>query len=174
MTQGLVAGVTPIWEECIDKEVCIKVIFKKFCLKIHACIRVIDDGGSYFIEIDIMGKRFKFKISDACYDLYTVVIGSVKICISAITEGGNLKGVKFALEACLGVDGVKKCFTIFSKDIRFFKLADLNNEEAMAMGLHDEGVERFALAADVDHYGFIESDLTIEEERELLGMGTRR
>ena len=91
-----------IWEKCIDKKVCVNLIFKKFCLRFKICVRIVKENGVFFIEISGFGKEWRTKLFSGCKTVFTYAIGKVKVCLQEAKQG-----VRIVLKICLGVDGVK-------------------------------------------------------------------
>ena len=121
-----------VWEECIDEERCIKIFGKKHCVRIGACIRIVHESANYYLEIDAFGQRWRWNLTNACYVFYEVGIARFKIC--AEPKAGN-KGVRLALEGCIGVDGVSKCWTLFAQDVTWFKASDLTGDQLEILGV---------------------------------------
>lgn len=133
-----------VWEKCIDKKVCIKLIFKKFCLRFKICVRLIQEGDTLYIEISGFGRSWKQKLFSGCKTVFSYKIGKVKVCLQSAT-----RKVRIVLKICLGVDGVNKCWTVLAHDIQWFAVSDLSSTELSVFKMTDPGLMDYsdALAA---------------------------
>jgi len=152
-----------VWQACIDEERCISIFGKKYCIRITGCIRILFENNSYYLEIEAFGNRWRWNLSNACYTFWTVGIASFKIC--ANPTGGN--GVHLALEGCLGVDSISKCWTIYAADVKWFKVSELKPGEAEILGISKQ-LDDFARGHGIVAFGSVESPLTEAQIQALL------
>lgn len=155
----LVSTQSIIWEECINHELCVKVFGKKYCVRIQGCVRVVKDGGAIYIEVEALGRKWRYNLTNACHTVFTVGIATFRLCIEA--TGGN--GVRIVVQGCLGVAGLKKCWTLLGKDIRWLAASALAADDLAALGLA-HGEASLLNAARDEFFIVLESDLE-EAER---------
>jgi hypothetical protein len=118
-----------IWEKCFREEVCVQIPFDgKRCVAIEACVRLIEEGGSYYVELQLFGHRVRHGIANVCYPVVEIAIGRLKVCTSdLVIDNGQLKSVKLTVQGCVGADigpiHVEKCWDLYSGTIIFFRLS---------------------------------------------------
>ncbi len=153
-----------IWEECVNEEICIKIPFVgKKCVTIKACVRLIRETGSIFVEVEAQGGRWRYNLANACYTVIEWGIARIRLCVEAIDGGARI-----VLEGCLGVDGVKKCWTLVGQDVRFFAFSDLTSEELAILGV--ESPEMIKSMSLDDQLGSIATPLTQAEIRKVTSL----
>lgn len=164
MPDSYISILSVIWEECIDKKICIKLpIIGKKCVRIQACVRVVQENGTIYIEVEAFGKRWRYALTDACHTLLEWGIGRLRLCVKTISGG-----VRIVLEGCIAVGGIKKCWTLVAKEIRFVSMSELSEGELMMLGFADPGIKGFALERK-EEIGAIESSLTDPQIEEIIG-----
>lgn len=127
-----------IWEECIDEEICIPNPFgDDWCADVKACLRLIDDGGTVYVEVEAFGGRWRYALTSACHTVYSVGILSLKLCIETINGG-----VRLVLQGCLEVSGIGKCWDLIAQDIRFIRISDLQAANLVAFGVDPSTITR--------------------------------
>lgn len=115
-----------IWEKCFREEVCVKIPFDgKQCVSASGCVRILQEGGIYKIEIELFGSRKKFDLLDQCITGFSIGIASLKVCISKLRiVDGSLKGVRIEARLCIGAKigpiNIEKCWDVIGTDINFF------------------------------------------------------
>lgn len=149
-----------IWEQCFREEVCVKIPFDgKKCAALEACVRIIEEGGSYFVELQLFGHRIRHGIADVCYPVFTVAIGRLKVCTSKLVfEGGKLKSVTLTAQGCIGTRigpiPLEKCWHLYSGTIRFSFLRSDDAREIsggnVVRGYNDIAYIELSSANDVD------------------------
>lgn len=139
-----------IWKKCIGKRVCVKVWFKKVCFNFRFCVAIIKDGRSFFFVITGFGKSWKHKLFSGCRTVFSFRIAKLKLCASV-----GRSSVKFVVRGCLGALGLKKCWTLYSRQVRWASLASL-----------DSGVMQLMIP-DAQELAFV-SQLTSEDEDNLV------
>jgi hypothetical protein len=155
-----------IWQECIDKELCIKLPFgKKVCERIRACIGIISENGQIYLEVEVFGKRYRYALLNACHTVVEWGVARLRLCIEKTGSG-----LRLVLEGCVGIDGVKKCWPLIAKDIALFRLSDLSKAEMSWIGLVDPTFSALVNREESDNFGAIWSDLSDAETIELLAV----
>jgi hypothetical protein len=163
-TSALVSIQSVIWQECIDREICINVpLIGKKCVRIAGCVRLINENGTIFLEIEAFGQRWRYALTNACHDVFSWGIAKLRVCIQTI--GG---GVRIVLEGCIGVDGINKCWTLLAQDIKFFKIAELKENEPQILGLEPEW--RAAMKAANSEIGALASPLSAADTEAVLSL----
>lgn len=126
-TVGALAGRKTIWSQCVDLRKCIKVFLQEFCIGVKACLSVVLDGGTYYVEVSVNGNSWRWPLTNACYTVYSIGIGNIDICVEPI-QGG----VRLEAKACISVVG--QCWTIYGVDVHFFTVAQLKSQGISASG----------------------------------------
>ncbi|WP_157961752.1 hypothetical protein [Acuticoccus kandeliae] len=157
-----------VWEECVDWKECIRVFGKKYCIEIHACIRIVNESGNFYLEVSAFGQSWRYNLTSACHVFYEVGIARFKICVNPIKDG-----VSLVLEGCIGVAGIEKCWTILRQDVKWFLVGDLTKEEADQLGI-DSALLRTSSGRKVPIYGSLSSELPLDEAIELLKLPTEQ
>ena len=158
MSETHVSILSVIWEECIDKKICIKLpIIGKKCVRIRACVRIIQESGTIYVEVEAFGKRWRYALTNACHTVIEWGIGRLRLCVGTISGG-----VRIVLQGCIAVDGIKKCWTLIAKEIRFVKLSELKEGELVMLGFADSSIKGFALDP-TEELGAVESELSDSE-----------
>lgn len=149
-----------VWEEGIDWKECIKIIWKEHCIELKAKIRILLDSGSYYLEIDAFGQRWRYNLTASCFTFYEFGIARFKIC--AQPNGSN--GARIALEGCIGVSGIEKCWTIFAQDIVWFNINDIDSEvlDSLEVSASHRTSDKYTI------FGSISSNLDQSQIDELL------
>lgn len=132
MTTALSTSST-VWEECIDREICVDIpIVGRQCARIRACVRLIDDNGTIVAEVEALGRRLRYALTDACHTVVEWSIARLRLCIQN-TAGG----VRLVLQGCLSVAGINQCWTLLAQDIRLFAVNDLSRESLAFFGVSE-------------------------------------
>lgn len=164
MSDSYISVLSVIWEECVDKKLCIKLpIIGKKCVRIQACVRVVQESGTIYVEVEAFGKRWRYALTNACHTILEWGIGRLRLCVKTISGG-----VRIVLEGCIAVDGIKKCWTLIGKEIRFLKMSKLSEGELMMLGFADPTIKGFSLVPE-EEVGAVESELTGPEIDEIIG-----
>lgn len=137
-----------VWEKCLKLQQCVKIgwpINKKICIGVSACIRLVEKSGVITLQVDAAGRRFEFKLSNACYTIYTVAIGKIDICLSV--EGP--KKLRLQAKACIGYGPISDCWDIWGTDIYWLSAAEfaaldlgvleLSHEQTARMRTREDG-----------------------------------
>ncbi|WP_066664228.1 MULTISPECIES: hypothetical protein [unclassified Sphingomonas] len=123
MSEVEVAVTGTIWESCLKFEKCIRIgwpINKKICVGVKACLRLIEQNGAVILQVDAAGKRFEYRLTNACHTIFTVAVGHIKICIEP--RGGN--SVRLQAKACIGYGPIDQCWDIWGTDIKWLTAAE--------------------------------------------------
>jgi hypothetical protein len=117
-----------IWERCFDAEECVKIPFDgRKCLGIHACVRIIEEGGVFFAELQVFGSRIRYALANVCYPVYSVGVASLEVCTTNINApNGNLESLDITVKGCVGGNvgpvNIQKCWSLLNQTIHFFNL----------------------------------------------------
>jgi hypothetical protein len=117
-----------IWQQCWDPKACVHNPFgNDWCLGFHACVRVVDDGGTYFLELEVNGNVARVQLANACYPVYSIGIATLEVCVDGLQVVGNqLKSIHLIVKACVGGDvgpvHIGQCWTLYDGVIQFLEL----------------------------------------------------
>jgi hypothetical protein len=147
-----------LWGQCWKEEYCVRILGRRYCFTAAGCVRIILTNEGLMIEIEVSGRRIRYKLIDTCYDAFTVGIASIRVCAKPEVVGGHLKSLELDVELCIGtrVDrvNIRKCWTVFKKKIYFFAVSELlEGAKLTALFLESN------LAADVESLGLAPGDL---------------
>jgi hypothetical protein len=80
-----------IWEKCVEKKWEIKIRGRVVASRtLNGCVRLIEDGGTIYVELQIEGERARFALTDTCFPLrYTIF--TLEGCFSNIVFEGTSK-----------------------------------------------------------------------------------
>lgn len=154
-----------IWEQCFKEEICVNIPFDgKKCLKAEACIRILENNGEYFIELQVFGNKVRYKLASTCFPVYTIGIASLQVCASVKeTE------ICLVVKLCIGgkIDGIdlEKCWKVYEGCIAFVRVAELQSGGGKSAQLDDAGLIQSAVNAGASHV-FVER---AEQEPETVG-----
>lgn len=110
-----------IWKKCISKRVCIKKWFVKKCFNFRFCVAIVKNRGDFFFVISGFGKSWKKKLFNGCKTVFSFKIAKLKLCSSV---GRN--SVRFIVKGCLGALGLNKCWTLYSRQVRWASSATID------------------------------------------------
>lgn len=136
-----------IWEACAGKEWCVQIPFDgKKCLSARACIRIIEETGNFFLEIELAGNRQRIPIGNSCVDArYYVFVA--RVCMANVRATPHSLDfdvvLRLCIDASIGPIHIGECVDVYSQhvSIGFFtvdELAKLNISHPMA-GLSQGG-----------------------------------
>jgi hypothetical protein len=137
--EAAVTGI--IWESCLKFEKCVRLGFPfntRICVKVRACLRLIEKNGAVILQVDAAGKQFEYKLTKACHTIFTVAVGRIDICIEP--RGGN--SVRLQAKACIGYGPVNKCWDIWGTDISWLTAAEAATLDLTALDLPASTVRR--------------------------------
>jgi hypothetical protein len=154
-----------IWEQCFKEEICVNIPFDgKKCLTAEACIRILENNGEYFIELQAFGNKVRYKLASTCFPVYTIGIASLQVCASVKTNE-----ICLVVKLCIGgkIDGIdlEKCWKVYEGCIAFVRVADLKSGAGRSAQLDDAGLIHSAVNAGASHV-FIER---AEQPAEAIG-----
>ena len=125
-----VANFSVVWEKCVTLRKCIRIgwpINREICIGVRACLRIVLDGGAYYVEADVNGKKFRWAIANKCYTVYSVAVGAIKICIEKISNG-----VRIQAKACIEFGPISECFNVYGVDVKFPRVGEMKARDALA------------------------------------------
>jgi hypothetical protein len=120
-----------IWEKCVEKKWEIKIRGRVVASwTLNGCVRLIEDGGTIYVELQIEGERARFALTDTCFPLrYTIF--TLEGCFSNIVfENNRPKSFDIVINACIDVSidlgfpigrvGIKECVELYKQKISLF------------------------------------------------------
>ncbi|REJ58384.1 MAG: hypothetical protein DWQ51_01690 [Microcystis wesenbergii TW10] len=120
-----------IWEKCVEKKWEIKIRGRVVASwTLNGCVRLIEDGGTIYVELQIEGERARFALTNTCFPLrYTIF--TLEGCFSNIVfENNRPKSFDVVINACIdvGIDlgfpigrvGIKECVELYRQKISLF------------------------------------------------------
>ena len=120
-----------LWEACAGQEWCIQIPFDgKKCLSARACIRAIEEGGKFLLEIEIGGNRERIPLGNGCVEARYYVFAA-KACITNVKVSGKTIDFDVVLRLCIdaniGPIHIGECVDIYRQHIHvgFFTMAEL-------------------------------------------------
>lgn len=159
---SLISTESVIWEQCIKEERCIKIgwpINKKYCISISACIRILSQNGKIFLELQAFGRNFRYELSNACHTFFTTGIATFRICVSP----NGKSSVRIVIQGCIGIDGVKECWTLFAAYPRWFNLQDATADELRAVGIDAKQLVALTDNKLTDSFGVVDAEMSAPE-----------
>lgn len=119
-----------IWQQCWDQKACIHNPWgADWCLGIHACVRIVDESGTYFLELEVNGGVVHYQLANACFPVFTYGVASLQVCVDNLQVVNNqLKSLHLIVKGCVGghvgpVD-IGHCWDLFNSVITFFMVDD--------------------------------------------------
>jgi hypothetical protein len=119
-----------IWEKCFSQQECVKIPFDGTkCVGISACVRIIEDSGSYSIELQIFGQRIRYSLANICYPVYSIGIATLEVCTSNLSIiSGKIVSVTIVVKGCvhakIGPIDINKCWDLFNQPVNFFNISE--------------------------------------------------
>jgi hypothetical protein len=137
-----------IWQQNWSQQVCAHIPFDgSKCLTLTAGVSVIDENnGKYVIELQVLGGRTRYDISNVCYPVFTYGIASLTVCTSNFTlVNGKIKSITLKVDGCIGstIAGIHigQCWTLYNQQINFFHMSTVSatdmNGNAIVEGYND-------------------------------------
>jgi hypothetical protein len=120
---------TKYWEKCWDPQACVHIPFDgDKCIGAHACVRIIEDGGTFFIEAELNGNTVRYALADACIPALSIGIATLEVCVTNLNVQNNqLKSLRLQVKGCVGADigpiHIGQCWDLFGQDIVFSHLS---------------------------------------------------
>lgn len=154
-----------VWEQCFKEEICVNIPFDgKKCLTAQACIRILENGGEYFVELQVFGNKVRYKLASTCFPVYTIGIASLQVCASV-----QASEICLVVKLCIGgkIDGInlEKCWKVYEGCIAFISVGDLKSGADRSTQLDDADLIQSATNAGAS-YVFIER---AEQSSEAIG-----
>jgi hypothetical protein len=118
------------WEHCDNKKICAPWPAQDKCLEANVCVRVFEENGKFFLEIEILGNRAKWELANLCVD-YSIAIAKASVCITNIKfkSNGQLDSFDILVNFCIGGNvgpiHLEQCWEILRQRIQF-KLSTLD------------------------------------------------
>lgn len=118
-----------IWEKCFREEICINIPFDgKKCATAEACIRIVEAGGKFYIELQLFGSKVRYELANACFPAYTIGVAELEVCASVGKDS-----VCIGAKLCIGALGLKKCWKIYEGCVRFMSAAELTGNKNLPL-----------------------------------------
>ena len=105
-------------------------IRRRKCLEARACIRVIEEVGNFFIEIEIAGNRQRIPLGNSCVEARYYVFAA-KVCVANFAATAHSLNFDVVLRLCidanLGPIHIGECIDVYSQhvSIGFFTVDEL-------------------------------------------------
>jgi hypothetical protein len=128
-----ISTLTVWWQKCVEKTWEIKNpitgrVIKSWTLK--GCIRIFDQDGTLYIELQIDDLKQKFALTDTCYKLRKYVF-VLEACISDLElDGIKPKSFKIVINGCIDASykgiGIKECLKLYETRVSLFRIEGAN------------------------------------------------
>lgn len=112
-----------IWQQCYDHSWSIHIpwpINKDVSWNVHACLALIEDGGSFILEASVNGLTKDINLANVCVPIPVGPI-TVQVCIANLAlSGGNVAFdlvVKACIDVTVGPIHLDQCVTLVSQHI---------------------------------------------------------
>jgi len=120
-----------IWQACAEREWCVQIPFDgKKCIGARACIRVLEENGDYFLEIEIAGARERMPLGNSCLEARYYVFAA-KVCVANMQATPHSLDFDVVLRLCIdaniGPIHIGECVDIYRQHVRigFFTVDEL-------------------------------------------------
>lgn len=126
-----------IWEQCASKEWCLKVPFDgDRCFSVTACVRVLQEGATFFLEIEAGGNRERMRLADACIETRYYVFAA-KACAANVKIQAHTLDFDIVIKLCIDVDlgpigHIQECVDVYSQHV---VIGFYTDEQLAAVGL---------------------------------------
>ena len=118
-----------IWRQGFKQELCADIPFiGRQCVSASAEVRVLEEGGTYYLEIEVLGYTERYNLADACFPAVSYGLASVKVCVkNPDISGGVLKSFSITAELCIGAkllgQNLEQCWDVLNTRIVVAKAA---------------------------------------------------
>lgn len=142
------------WEKCWDPQICAHIPFDHDkCLRAHICVRIIEDSGSFYLEVEIEGHRARYGLTNACIPTFAVGIAHLDVCAANVqVNNGVLQSLELIVKACIGGDigpiHLEKCWDLFNETIKFTTLSASDLEVLSSCRASDKATTYIAYGND--------------------------
>jgi hypothetical protein len=125
-----------IWEQCWDPKACVHIPFNgDKCIGFHACVRIVEDGGTLYLEAEVNGQTFRYALANACIPALSIGIATLEVCVTDLeVSGGSLKSLTLSVKGCVGGDiagiHIGHCWDLYNQKIVF---ATISGAQAAAL-----------------------------------------
>jgi hypothetical protein len=123
---------TILWQACAEQEWCVQIpLDGKKCLSAKACIRVLEEGTAFFLEIELLGARERIPLGNSCVEARYYVFAA-KACIANLdVQPRNIQFdviLQLCIDANLGPLHVSECLNIYKQHVRIAFLSGVDLE----------------------------------------------
>ncbi len=119
-----------IWQQCYDHSWSIHIpwpVNKDYSWSVHACVALIEDNGSFILELSVNGLTKDVNLANVCVPIPAGPI-SVQVCIANLAVGGGGVAFDLVVKACIDVTvgpiHLDQCVTLVSQHIAVHLLAE--------------------------------------------------
>ena len=120
-----------IWEACAGKKWCVHIPFDgEKCLDAQACVRVLEEGGNFYFEVQIGGEHARIPLGNSCAEARYYVFAA-KACIANLNITAHSINFDIVLRLCIdaniGPIHIGECVDVYQQHIAigFFTVNEL-------------------------------------------------
>src|SRR5438876_7395103 len=112
-----------IWEACAGKKWCVHIPFDgEKCLEAQACVRVLEEGGNFYFEVQIGGEHARIPLGNSCAEARYYVFAA-KACIANLNITAHSINFDIVLRLCIdaniGPIHIGECVDVYQQHIAF-------------------------------------------------------
>lgn len=118
-----------IWEECWEREFCIRVAGRRYCKTLKACVEVFERNGEFLLRTRILEgsntlASYTTALANACFEALRYGPFSVKVCVSDLNiQDRRLRSLRLKVRGCVGFRigsvGYERCADLYHDTLRF-------------------------------------------------------
>jgi hypothetical protein len=162
---------TVIWQACAGHEWCVHIPFDgDKCLSAQVCVRVLEEGTNFFLEVEILGARERIPLGNACLEARYYVFAA-KACVANLNVQPHRLQFDIVLRLCIdasiGPIHVGECVDIYKQhvSIGFLTASELETLEMAHPARHHQPTQ-----TPVRIPAFVELTLEPSQEAQVKGM----
>ena len=113
MTEAVRTGLTStVWSKCWEERLCVDYLGCTPYVK--ACIKIVEKGSQYFIQLSILGETVEYELASLCYPVYSIGIGRLEACTRDLSIDTKSQRLSFNLfvKLCIGKWKIEKCWKL--------------------------------------------------------------
>jgi hypothetical protein len=157
-----------LWERCERKEWCVNIPFDgKKCVSASGCVRLIEESGNYYLEIEIGDVRQRMNLGNSCIEARWYVFAA-KVCLGNVQQAGSTISFDVILRLCVDVNlgpiHIGECVDLFRQHVEIHLLTDADLRE---LGFSVEGIPGRARGRSGGAYAYVETQLKPENAAKL-------
>lgn len=125
-----------LWEQCYDHQWCAHIpLDGNRCFGIHACVRVVEEGSSFFLELQLNGVTKRVNLINTCVDL-PVSVFKLRVCMANANISAHSISFDLAVDACIDVSvgpiKINECATLARQHVVIAKLEGTEKQQFLA------------------------------------------